>query len=306
MKPEAVEWVRSKGLVDPMSFALSASEERLVDSELIPLMSADGVKIVSIMEKVSVRKAWTLCRSRMKDEEIRQTTGEGAEEKSLPTLTGQGLDSKWKELHGFVLSGERKLAETVQNRIFVQLSAEPPRLEQFAPEMLRLLGSVDSKKHQDLIVEAGKIKAAQSPSDTIAAHHILLIRLRAFWFTAAWCCIHNPGMFCLQDCLFMEDKMMALIFQTFNGQLAPESYYISAWNQTLRRFGESMRTDGHKLVTRCRTTANWEDLRTGWKHSDSEAEGPSRMVDWYLVKLSLAPGGNEDSGRSRKRPRGGK
>ena len=76
----------------------------------------------------------------------------------------------------------------------------------------------------------------------------------------------------------MEDKMLVLIFQTFNGKLAPVSHYISAWNQTAKRFGDGMRTDSALLVTLCRTTAAWEHLWTGWKHSESEAGGPGRVV----------------------------
>ena len=49
----------------------------------------------------------------------------------------------------------------------------------------------------------------------------------------------------------MEDKMLALIFQTFNGKLAPVAHYISAWKQTAKRFGHGMRTDSALLVTLC-------------------------------------------------------
>ena len=76
----------------------------------------------------------------------------------------------------------------------------------------------------------------------------------------------------------MEDKMLALIFQTFNGKLALVSHYISALNQTVKSFGDGMRTDSALLVTLCRTTAAWEHLWTGWKHSESEAGGPGRVM----------------------------
>ena len=176
VRDDVVDWSRIKGLVDPMSFALAVSEERLVDAELLPLLLADTSKVESILDEVALRKAWTLCRTRMKDEESRPNF-DTQEDKALPALTGQSLDAKWKELHGFILSGDRKLAETVQNRVFMQLTSEPPRLEQFPPETLRLLGATDSKTHQDLIVEAGKIRTGSTQAESISAHHILYIRL---------------------------------------------------------------------------------------------------------------------------------
>ena len=127
---DVVEWSRSKGLVDPMSFALAVSEEKLVDAELLPLLLSDKIKVESILDKVALRKARTLCRTRMREEESRQQLDTN-EDKALPALTGQSLDAKWKELHGFILSCERKLAETAQNRVFVQLTAEPHVLNTF-------------------------------------------------------------------------------------------------------------------------------------------------------------------------------
>ena len=130
VRDDVVERSRSKGLVDSMSFALAVSEERLVDAELLPLLLADKIKVESILIKVALRKAWTLCRTRMREEESRQHL-DANEDKALPALTGQSLDAKWEELHGFILSCERKLAETVQNRVFVHLTAEPHVLNHF-------------------------------------------------------------------------------------------------------------------------------------------------------------------------------
>ena len=215
VKDDAVDWATKKDLTDPMSFGLACSEERAVDTDLIPLMSGEGVKIDSILDKVGIRKAWTLCRSRMKSDESTGGTEGRTEERSLPHLAGPSLDAKWREF----LSGERKLCETIQNKIFDQLTAEPLRLESFPPETLKLLGSIDSKKQQDLIIEAGKVRAETRSSDTIGAHHVLFVRVRAFWMTVSWCCSHNSDMFSLQDGLFMDDKMLSLIFQSFNGRL---------------------------------------------------------------------------------------
>ena len=61
LKKVAVDWATAKGLTDPMSFGLSASEEKTVDSELIPLIVTDGVNLTTILDKVGVRKAWTIC-----------------------------------------------------------------------------------------------------------------------------------------------------------------------------------------------------------------------------------------------------
>ena len=156
--------------------------------------------------------------------------GERAEDRALPHLTGQSLDAKWRELHGFVLSCERTLGETVQNKIFDQLTADPPRLEAFPPETLKLLATIDAKRQQELIIESGKVRTESRSNDTIGAHHVLFVRVRAFWMTVSWCCAHNAHMLCLQDGLFMEDKMLSLIFHSFNGRLPPVAYYVSAWN----------------------------------------------------------------------------
>ena len=117
-----------------------------MDAELLPLLLADTSKVESILDEVALRKAWTSCRTRMKDEESRPNFDTN-EDKALPALAVQSLDAKWKELNGFILSGERKLAETVQNRVFIQLTSEPPRLEHFPHQTLRLLGATDSKSH---------------------------------------------------------------------------------------------------------------------------------------------------------------
>ena len=85
---DGIEWFRKQNLGDPMAIALSVTKEEKVDSELIPLMTADGVKLDALHNKVTVRKTWTLCRTQMKDEETNKAGVDNNEDKMPPPLTG--------------------------------------------------------------------------------------------------------------------------------------------------------------------------------------------------------------------------
>ena len=133
---------------------------------------------------------------------------------------------------------------------------------------MRLLGICEPKRAQQIIIEAGKVRQGEYINDEVGAHHILFLRLRAYFSTVAFVAIENAAWFPLQDCEFMTDKLLMLIFQTFDGRFAPVSFYISAWNQTIKRWSDSIRTDGAILSTLVHATASWEHLWTCYRHAD--------------------------------------
>ena len=150
------------------------------------------------------------------------------ETEGITYLTEMGLRSSWLRRHNFVLSSERLLKENLQKRLHALVTSDPPKLGIWPLETMRLVGAPDSSFTKQLILEAGKAPRGGETNDEISAHHIVYMRLRAFFSTVAFCMIDQPKGFSLQDCEFVSDKIFSLIFQSNGGRLAPVAFFVRA------------------------------------------------------------------------------
>ena len=99
-------WLAKVKIWTAEEFALTCSEERLVDDEIVKPAAADGVPM-EIKDKVNVKKLWKACR---KDDDTVAASGLSdltEFDKGLPERTRKSCEQLFLNEHGYALPPEK-------------------------------------------------------------------------------------------------------------------------------------------------------------------------------------------------------
>ena len=127
----------------------------------------------------------------------------------------------------------------------------------------------------------GKAVEAQNVYvDTVTRPVDLYIRIRAWFVTMAYVCIHKPDFIDAQTALMASDKVLTFVTQSFKGMSAPTTFYVAAWAATVHHFSEQVRISERNLKDVIRETGTWEHRWTNWTHpSDNQGAGKDSNPD---------------------------
>ena len=278
---EAMDWLKSQGITSPSKFGVLAAEEKEVRAEIIDMMTAGGVKFEKLDDKAAVKMLWLACRKNMKVES--QEDG-GEIDAPLPKETKQDLDTVWHRVHGFTPPDAWLLVPTLQGKLWRAFNQEKPKVEPLLAEALRPLSCSNRAIGTQLAIVPGKAVETQAVMlDTVGRPIELYIRIRAWMTTMAYISVRNTAWFDFQTALFGSDKVLHLVTQTFGGQHAPTSFYVSAWAATVHYFSEHVRVSGATLKEAVLNTGAWEHRWTGFTPSgqrgDQASAGPDLPKD---------------------------
>jgi len=93
------------------------------------------------------------------------------------------------------------------------------------------------------------------------------MRIRAFLYTVAYVSVRDTNFFDVQTALFMSEKVLNFVTQTFKNQVPPTAFYVQAWASTAHHLSEQVRISGSTLRDACLQTAGWEHRWTSWSPS---------------------------------------
>ena len=277
------KWLISQDIIETEDFAMLACDESKVETNIVNKVDPNVPKIKEVGTQVKITKAWKLCRSDVDLADKAKSSSEVSDlEVPLDAITKKSLQTAWQERHNVHLTDGRLLIETLQGRVYREISADPPKFPVLFLEQMRVLSSFERKSHVTLVVKAGEAaKGATVIADCIEGAFEIFIRGRALMTTVAFASIHKYAWFSFSDAEFFSDKLLGFVNQEFKGQRPPLSFFIRAWMYTMQCFSEAVRCNKSSLSDAVRSTATWEHLWTMWvPESSSEIhEGPIMHAD---------------------------
>ena len=197
-------------------FALTCSEERLVDEEIV----GDPMEI---KDKVNVKKLWKACR---KDDDTVAASG-------LSDLTefDKGLPErsrKWCEQ--LFLNKRRRLVGTQAAPIHSGSHNMPPDPKDFS--LLPL---------QRMKLEDGSVGAVSN--DSAMSIHTIYLKIRAFLYTAVFVNMDQPEWFDLAAAEALVDRLMNFLHHRHSAGRPPISFYTNVWESTSGAFQLGIRSE---------------------------------------------------------------
>jgi len=269
---EAAEFLSSQGIIDCADFAVLCASEMTLNQDIINMFRANNVGLRTIREEVSVKKLWMSCRKYM------STPGSapsGPEGECLPKETELDLKKRWFSVHGFVIPDNWLLTAQLQKKLWTAASCNPPVLEAFLMESLRLSSQRSRASGTSFNVVAGQAMSATTVELDVLPNSIeVYTRARAWFITLAFVSIGNSSWFDLQTALFASEKILELVQYTSGGHAPPLSHFISAWAATINHFSEQVRISGDPVITFVKNTGSWEH-KWSWSAPASYAPAAS-------------------------------
>ena len=122
------------------------------------------------------------------------------------------------------------------------------------------------------------VEASAVILDAVVRPLEVYMRCRAWFMTLAYVTIRNRSYFDLQAAVFASEKVLQLVSQTFNGHVAPTTFYVSAWAATVHYFVEQARITSDSLSSIVRNTGAWEHKWTCWQPSAGHSGGAARVI----------------------------
>ena len=254
-----------EGLVTVEKFAAPACDEKEVQKEIVDPMIAGGVQFPKLADKGNIKLLWTACK-KMGKQDDRENDDAAGTEAPIKKEIRDDMDALWFRVHGFVIPDDWFLIANHQGKMFRSFNCETPRLEQLLLEEMRPMSSCDKSVGKMFAVMPGKssLEMKDFVADVVKQPMEILVRIRAYFTTMAFVSIKKPAFFDFQTALFMSDKVLGFVSQTFDGQRPPASFYAAAWAATVHHLGEQIRVSGSSLKDAVKNTGGWEHRWTGW------------------------------------------
>jgi len=134
-------------------------------------------------------------------------------------------------MHGFVIPEAWILSAGLVGRISRQVTRSPPQMEVILVESLcpRSCAEKTPGTIFQVLVPGKPAETQVIHADSVTRPIELYLRCRAFFVSVAYTSIKHPQFFDYQSALFASDAILAFVTQSFKGQFAPVSFYVSAW-----------------------------------------------------------------------------
>ena len=288
--PEAfIEWLIKEEVLCTADYAIMAATEEQVTPEILDAVIGSDSKpiIVTVKGKISVKKLWLAAKQgqnvlNLVGQSVSGPGGDNAE--ALPKDTEIEVKDIWRKTHGFVLPESWLLVPSLQVKIRRGLKQDPPNVDVLLIEALRPLSCSDKASGTQLACIPGRAVETQHViADMITKPLEIFQRIRAYFMIVAYVSIRNQSFLDLLTAIYMSEKVLELVTQTFKKQLAPPHFYIEAWATTAHYLAESLRVSSMTYNDSIKALAAWEH---NWKnyvptsgHNDGGGGGASSGPD---------------------------
>ena len=221
-------WLNNNRIQTAEDFALTTSEERLVDEEISKPAKADGVPM-EIKDRVNVKKLWKACR---KDDDTAASSGQSdltEFDKGLPERTRKSCEQLFLNKHGYSLPPGRRLVGTQAAPIHTGSHNMSPNPKDFSLLPVRRMK-----------LEDGSLGTVSSDSEMNT--HIIYLKTRAFLYTTAFVNMDQTEWFDLGAAESLIDRLLGYMHLRHAAGRPPISFYTNAWESTARAFQLGVRS----------------------------------------------------------------
>ena len=265
-------------ITQPDGLGLLASTETALEEKVFPMLKAVGVATERLATLIAIKKAWHLSRNQVDKESAISSGKQPAQSPNEPLAqpTRTSITDAWKKRHSFTWPNDRLLSEPLIGQIYRELNGTPRKMSIFLAEGLRLQSAINTSNKTFATIRDGYIGTEEVIADQVTNVLELYTRIRAFFGTVAFCMIHEPERFALQDIIFIEDKMLSMLQMTKEGKRPPLVHFTTAWATTNQTWSDEVRTSGKSLAILVKETATWTPAWLSWAPPTSDAHSGHR------------------------------
>ena len=261
-------FVVSQGIKTAEDFGRLCATEEKVKDEIIEPAKAANVKFDTLVTKSLIVQLWGVCRETMKTQAAAKDDVNNNADAPIPKPSADDIAKVWKGLHSFVLPEDWLLTAGLQGKIWRAITADTPTVPVLLVEHLRTLANKDKPVGAQLCLVPGRVAETIGVVADLCTKPIeLYMRIRAFFYTVAYVSVRDTSFFDVQTALFMSEKVLNFVSQTFKNQVPPTAFYVQAWASTAHHLSEQVRISGSSLKDACLGTAGWEHRWTSWSPS---------------------------------------
>ena len=302
-----IELLIKNKIVSSADFALMASTETEVKTDIFEFAKAGGCELKEVKSQVAVKKLWMSSRQQLPGTAFANSGSASAapEEEGIPKESARDLVDTWKSFHGFVLPDNWLVTAANQKKIWKAALQSPPQVEVLLMEQLRMHSQ--RTRISGTMMHSVPGQAVQTSAvdiDTIHAPIEVAMRSKAWFMTTALVCIRNKNWFDFQTAVFASEKIQELVLKTVGGSLPPVEHLNDAWSATIHHFSEQVRITGISLKDVVSNTGGWEN-KWIWSRAatpQSLQDLPTHVAEESVVLRDLARR-QDQSIRDRQRAR---
>jgi hypothetical protein len=251
------KFFEGKKIYDEESFALLATDEKEVKTEIFELMKAGGFELKEPSEQIAIKKLWISWRRAIESTPGNNSAPAAARSSDeLPAETAIDLKSQWAALHGYVLPEGHLLSASLQLKLWKAANSPSPLVEAVLMENLRLL--CQKSKATVPLLNVVTLTTTKVEADSIYGPMEVYARARAWFLTMAYISVRRASWFDLQTATFASEKVFDLVQRTSGLSSPPISHFLIAWAGTVNHFAEQVRVTGGTLKETVLNTGMWE------------------------------------------------
>lgn len=326
---DMVEWWKAQRGTTIAKVAIVCTEEKEVRGTIIDAMNATKPDMCKILgDQAAAKMFWHLCREEWAKTIASEEVTAASENMVIPARDAESMVTRWGKLHGYVLPDCHMLVPSQTAKVWSGFDRENRELEHWYACKLRHRGEGKPAKvgHQFSVVPGRQLEATEVVLDLVESKIELWMRIRALLMTMAYTSTADTLWFPLQLAVTTSEKMLSLITATFDKQVPPVAFMITAWDSTVHSWGESIRMSKRSAADVIGNVNMWEG-KFAWnpntagsgqssnRQSESavvEADNKRLVNELNSVKGQLAQmqrqaatgGGQERRRRSRSRNNG--
>ena len=255
-------------------FCLAARGElQHVETDLI----AGSALQLSLIEKVSVRRAWGVALSiRVREQSVALASEAAPDTAGISSIDANNLHVMFDRCHGFRVPSRRLLDDALLGRLLREFTAVPKRLRFIPPEHLRLAGTIAIPVGSTLSLFNGNL----SSHDVLAPEDYrdnveLFKRIRALLNSLSLVTISDPTWLPFMTGDHFADQILDWMNATYNGQRYPLKFYSQAYACTMNYFIDEIRTNNTSMATLINNQAQYRSFWT--TYVPPATQGPPTM-----------------------------
>jgi hypothetical protein len=222
-------FVIAQGIKSADDFGRLCATEEKVKDEIIEPAKAANVKFDTLVTKSVIVQLWGVCRETMKTQAAAKDDVNNTADAPIPKPSADDIAKVWKSLHSFVLPEDWLLTAGLQGKVWRAITADTPTVPVMLVEHLRTLANKDKPVGAQLCLVPGRVaETIGVVADSCTKPIELYMRIRAFFYTVAYVSVRDTNFFDVQTALFMSEKVLNFVTQTFKNQIPPTAFYVQA------------------------------------------------------------------------------
>ena len=261
LSDKMIEWLVTQAADSIEKVAAACTEEKEVRATIIDAMNSSTAEMCkTIGDQAAVKLFWHRCR----DVWLKAGKAEDASvpvgDCTIPEKEIKSMTHLWMQKHEYTLPDCHLLIASQQAKVWNDFDKENRELEHWFANKLRHRGEGNPRQtaHQFSMIPGKPVEAMQVVLDRVEDKIELWMRIRALLMTMAYVSTSEPAWSPLQLAVQTSEHILKLVTATFEKQRPPLEFMVSAWDNTVHSWSESIRMTRRSAAVVIGNFSMWE------------------------------------------------